>query len=90
MNIIGNHLYFTTSGDNHDDSWYVGHVSSVDLATGETQIWNALCSNLRYLLNKNDCKVDDNNGAVRVRLLCLRWCFCFSSLLRLHPPSFSL
>ena len=24
INIIGNTLYMTTSGDNHDDSWYVG------------------------------------------------------------------
>ncbi len=50
LNIVGNLLYITVSGDNHDDSWYVGHVIAVDLATGTTNVWNALCSNLRYVL----------------------------------------
>lgn len=63
INIVGNTLYMTTSGDNHDDSWYVGKVVSVDLATGETNVWNALCSNLRYILQSKDCTVDDRNGA---------------------------
>ena len=61
--IIGNTLYMTTSGDNHDDSWYVGKVVAVDLSTGVTNVWNALCSNLRYILQEQDCSVEDRNGA---------------------------
>lgn len=63
INIIDNVLYMTTSGDNHDDSWYVGKVVAVDLATGVTTVWNALCSNLRYVLQEKDCAVEDRNGA---------------------------
>jgi len=63
LNIIGNTLYMTTSGDNHDDSWYVGKVVAVDLTTGVTNVWNALCSNLRYVLQEKDCTVEDRNGA---------------------------
>lgn len=63
INIIGNTLYMTTSGDNHDDSWYVGKVVAVDLSTGLTNVWNALCSNLRFVLQEKDCAVEDRNGA---------------------------
>lgn len=63
INIIENFLYMTTSGDNHDDSWYVGKVVAVDLATGTTTVWNALCSDLRYVLQEKDCAVEDRNGA---------------------------
>ena len=65
INIIENTLYMTTSGDNHDDSWYVGKVVAVDLTTGETNVWNALCSTLRYVLKPENCNVEDRNGAGR-------------------------
>lgn len=64
LNIIGNTLYVTTSGDNHDDSWYVGHIVAVDMTTGETNVWNALCSNQRFIAQGDaDCPVEDRNGA---------------------------
>ena len=63
LNIIGNTLYMTISGDNHDDDWYVGKVVAVDLNSGVTNVWNALCSNLRYILEEKDCVVEDRNGA---------------------------
>jgi outer membrane protein assembly factor BamB len=63
INIIGNTLYMTTSGDNHDDSWYVGKIVAVDLASGVTNVWNALCSNQRYIMQEKDCVVEDRNGA---------------------------
>lgn len=63
INIIENTLYMTTSGDNHDDSWYIGKVVAVDLSSGATTVWNALCSNLRYILEQKDCTVEDRNGA---------------------------
>ncbi len=63
LNIAGSHLYITTAGDNHDDGWYDGSVIAVDLSTGETNVWNSLCSNKRYILQKPDCVVNDNNGA---------------------------
>jgi len=63
LNIIDNILYMTTSGDNHDDDWYDGHIVSVHLTTGETQVWNSLCSNKRSLLRETDCTIVDRNGA---------------------------
>ena len=36
---------------------------SVNLASGETNVWNSLCSNLRYILQEKDCTVVDRNGA---------------------------
>jgi len=63
LNIMNNTLYMTLSGDNHDDDWYNGHIVSVNLATGETQFWNSLCSNKRTLLRQSDCTIADRNGA---------------------------
>ncbi len=64
INIFDNKLYMTTSGDNHDDSWYVGHIVCVDLSTGETTVWNALCADQRYIAkDESDCPVEDRNGA---------------------------
>jgi len=44
-------------------SRYVGKVVAVDLQTGETNIWNALCSNLTFIPQEADCPVEDRNGA---------------------------
>lgn len=63
INIIENILYMTMSGDNNDRSWYVGKVVAVNLTSGVTNVWNALCSNLTFILQEKDCPVEDRNGA---------------------------
>jgi outer membrane protein assembly factor BamB len=50
LNLADGRLYATTSGYPSDGGHYQGHLVTIDLATGQATVFNALCSNLRALL----------------------------------------
>jgi hypothetical protein len=47
------HLYVTTSGFIGDQGHYEGHLVTIDLASGSSQVFNTLCSNVHALLSPN-------------------------------------
>jgi outer membrane protein assembly factor BamB len=50
LNLADGRLYAVTSGYPGDGGHYQGHLVTVDLATGQTTVFNTLCSNIRALL----------------------------------------
>jgi hypothetical protein len=50
LNVANGYLYVTTSGYPGDYGHYVGHLVAIDLATGQANVFNTLCSNLTTLL----------------------------------------
>ena len=55
LNIANGYVYATTSGYLGDTPPYQGHVVAVDEASGESKVFNSLCSNVRHLLSNGGC-----------------------------------
>ncbi|MFL5625114.1 MAG: PQQ-binding-like beta-propeller repeat protein [Ktedonobacteraceae bacterium] len=58
LNITNKYLYATISGYIGDGGHYEGHIVAVNLSNGVITLFNALCSNIRHLLN--DVPTDAN------------------------------
>ncbi len=55
LTVANGYLYAATSGYFGDAPPYVGHVVSVRLSDGSTNVFNSLCSNRRSLLTQTTC-----------------------------------
>lgn len=54
--IKNGYLYITTSGFIGDAGHYQGHLVTINLSTGKSQVFNSLCSNIRRLLAASSSK----------------------------------
>jgi outer membrane protein assembly factor BamB len=61
LNIADGELVVVTDGYYGDAPTYQGHIVTIDLQTGAiTHVWNALCSNIRTIINPpSDCSASD-------------------------------
>ena len=55
LNIAGGQVYVATSGYIGDAPPYQGHVVAIDEATGDSEVFNSLCSSIRHLLSAEEC-----------------------------------
>jgi outer membrane protein assembly factor BamB len=55
LNLANGYLYAATSGYIGDSPPYQGHVVTVRLSDGTTNVFNSLCSNMRMLLAPSEC-----------------------------------
>lgn len=60
LNVANGYLYATTSGYDGDAPYYDGHVVSVNLSTGATNVFNSLCSSLTTLPTNSSCSNSDS------------------------------
>ncbi len=60
LNVANGYLYATTSGYYGDAPYYDGHVVSVNLSTGATNVFNSLCSSLKTLPTNSSCSNSDS------------------------------
>jgi outer membrane protein assembly factor BamB len=65
LNAAEGYLYVTTASFGGDAPPYQGHVVAIDLASGATHVFNALCSTARHLLAPGECR--DNGSGVWAR-----------------------
>lgn len=56
LNLANGYLYAATSGYIGDAPPYDGHVVTVNLSTGTTNVFNSLCANLPGLLSGSQCQ----------------------------------
>lgn len=59
-NLANGRLYVTTSGYIGDAPPYQGHVVSISLADGSSNVFNSLCSDQHRLLGPQDCSAEDS------------------------------
>jgi outer membrane protein assembly factor BamB len=59
LNITSERIYAATSGYFGDAPPYQGHVVSVDSSSGEEDVFNSLCSDVRQKLSKGECLSDE-------------------------------
>jgi outer membrane protein assembly factor BamB len=55
LNIAGGQIYATISAYIGDAPPYQGHVVVIDEATGDSEVFNSLCSGVRHLLSSGEC-----------------------------------
>ena len=60
INIANGYIYVTTGGYIGDAPPYQGHVVAINEATGNSIVFNSLCSNKPYLLGNGDCSSSDS------------------------------
>ncbi|MGC2128803.1 MAG: PQQ-binding-like beta-propeller repeat protein [Candidatus Aquilonibacter sp.] len=60
LNVANGYLYATTSGYDGDAPYYDGHVVSVNLSTGATNVFNSLCSSVTTLPTNSSCSNSDS------------------------------
>ncbi|HTZ54989.1 MAG TPA: PQQ-binding-like beta-propeller repeat protein [Candidatus Acidoferrum sp.] len=60
LNVANGYLYATTSGYDGDAPYYDGHVVSVNLSTGATNVFNSLCSSQTTLPTNTSCTQSDS------------------------------
>jgi outer membrane protein assembly factor BamB len=60
LNVANGYLYATTSGYLGDAPYYDGHVVSVNLSTGATNVFNSLCSSVNALPTNSSCPYSDS------------------------------
>ncbi len=60
LNVANGYLYATTSGYDGDAPYYDGHVVSVNLSTGATNVFNSLCSTQTTLPTSASCPHSDS------------------------------
>jgi hypothetical protein len=65
LNAADGYLYATTAGFGGDTPPYQGHVVVIDLATGTTHVFNALCAHRQHLLAPGECQ--ENTAGIWAR-----------------------
>jgi outer membrane protein assembly factor BamB len=60
LNVANGNLYATTSGYDGDAPYYDGHVVSVNLSTGATNVFNSLCKSQTTLPTSSSCPNSDS------------------------------
>lgn len=60
LNIANGHVYVVTSGYIGDAPPYQGHVVTVDAHSGDTSVFNSLCSNVGRLLTATECPSEES------------------------------
>lgn len=65
LNAADGYLYVTTAGFGGDAPPYQGHVVVIDLATGKTHVFNALCARRQHLLAPGECQ--ENTAGIWAR-----------------------
>ncbi len=60
LNVANGYLYAVTSGYDGDAPYYDGHVVSVNLSTGATNVFNSLCSAQTTLPTNTSCPNSDS------------------------------
>ncbi|HTV91748.1 MAG TPA: PQQ-binding-like beta-propeller repeat protein [Verrucomicrobiae bacterium] len=60
LNVANGYLYATTSGYYGDAPYYDGHVVSVNLSTGATNVFNSLCISQTTLPTNSSCANSDS------------------------------
>ena len=61
INFANGYIYVTTSGYYGDAPPYQGHIVTINVSTGNTHVFNSLCSNITHLLGPTDCP-DEQSG----------------------------
>ncbi len=65
LNLANGYLYVTTASFSGDAPPYQGHVVAINVTTGETHIFNSLCSSHTHLLALGECP--QNEGGIWAR-----------------------
>ena len=55
INIANGYLYMAIAGYPGDGGYYEGHIVAINLENGSKTVFNALCANIRHVLNRGDC-----------------------------------
>jgi hypothetical protein len=55
LNVANGYVYAQTSGYDGDGDPYVGHVAAIDIATGQLNVFNTLCSSQSGVIQPSTC-----------------------------------